>query len=586
MRKLDLLMIKSFIGPFILTTAVSNFILLIQYLLKYFDDFVGKNLGATVFAELLFYFSLNMLQVALPLGVLVASLMTFGNLGEHFELTAIKGSGISLLRTLRPIFLFVVVLSVGAFYFNNYAIPAANLKAYSLLYDIKHTKPALDIKEGAFYNGIPDFSIKAKEKLPDGKTMLDVIIYDHSAGRGNKTIILADSALMYTILDDKYLKLELYSGNYYREQPKSRSDIDQFYKTKYHKMDMVFSLSSFDLKRRKEELFQNNRQMKNIGELTHDIDSFGVVINKTKLNFINSSNRSFKYHLKNKKKILEQLDSKSDSVGESYVRSINASIFPMNLLSQQLQKKPLRKNTKLDSTELYLELDTTKLDTSKRIQKPILNPKIMPLVQSENDSSTQVVPKLRRQDITKNVRTKRDIFEIGDINIDTLSSAFLDSLIIRKSSKVVFTNALNKARNVKVSLGSAKTRIYQLQKDQNLYTIEKYKKYAQSLACILMFMIGAPLGAIIKKGGLGMPTIIAIIFFIIYYVFTSIGEKSAKEGAMNPYFAVWLSDLVLLPFGLFFLRQARIDARLFEVDFYNIWIEKLRLRFARKSKEA
>ena len=265
-------MLKSFIGPFVLTTTVSNFILLIQYLLKYFDDFVGKNLGATVFAELLFYFSMNMLQIALPLGVLVASLMTFGNLGENFELTAIKGSGISLLRVLRPIFVFVIFLSIGAFYFNNYAIPAANLKAYSLLYDIKHTKPALDIKAGAFYNGIPDYSIKSKNKLPDGKTLLDVIIYDHSGGRGNKKVILADSSLMYTILDDRYLKLELYDGNYYWEKDKRETKVNQFYRTNFYKMDMVFSLASFDLKRRKEELFQNNRQMKNINELTVDIE--------------------------------------------------------------------------------------------------------------------------------------------------------------------------------------------------------------------------------------------------------------------------------------------------------------------------
>ena len=149
----------------------------------------------------------------------------------------------------------------------------------------------------------------------------------------------------------------------------------------------------------------------------------------------------------------------------------------------------------------------------------------------------------------------------------------------------MITAALNQARNIKVNVQSTETRIYRATRNKNLYTIEKYKKYAQALACILMFMIGAPLGAIIKKGGLGMPTIIAILFFIIYYVFTSIGEKSAKEGAMNPYVAVWMSDMVLLPFGLFFLRQARIDARLFDSDFYHIWIEKLRIRFAKNKKE-
>jgi lipopolysaccharide export system permease protein len=575
MRKLDLLMIKSFIGPFILTTAVSNFILLIQYLLKYFDDFVGKNLGATVFAELLFYFSLNMLQVALPLGVLVASLMTFGNLGENFELTAIKSSGISLLRTLRPIFLFVVVLSIGAFFFNNYAIPAANLKAYSLLYDIKHTKPALDIKEGAFYNGIPDFSIKAKEKLPDGKTLLDVIIYDHTSGRGNTTIILADSSLMYTILDDRYLKLELYNGNYYLEQPKSRSDIDQFYRTKYYKMDLVFSLASFDLKRRKEELFQNNRQMKNISELTHDIDSFKTVIVKTKSNFIHNSNRYFEFHLKSKTGILNRIEQNKDTIQDDVM--LKSSMLPIELFKKLFTQKKdsliLKKGTSILNDSIFESRVVTLIEKSDSAE----DEELTPVFTERNKLITQPKRPFRKLEYG---------MLMDSIQIDTMSFKFLENSMVKyKSQKAVLTNALNKARNVKVNIGSTKTRVYQLKKDQNLYTIEKYKKYAQALACILMFMIGAPLGAIIKKGGLGMPTIIAIIFFIVYYVFTSIGEKSAKEGAMNPYFAVWLSDLVLLPFGLFFLRQARIDARLFDPDFYNIWIEKLKLRFARKGKE-
>lgn len=555
MKKLDLLMIKSFVGPFILTTLVSDFILLVQYLLKYFDDFVGKNLGASVFAELLFYFSLNMLQIALPLGVLVSSLMTFGNLGEHFELTAIKGSGISLLRILRPIFLFVVVLSIGAFFFNNYAIPAANLKAYSLLYDIKHTKPALDIKEGAFYNGIPNYSIKAKEKLPDGKTLLDVIIYDHSEGRGNKTVILADSGLMYTIMDDRYLKLELFDGNFYSEKAKLKSEVDEFYKTKYHKMDMVFNLSSFDLKRRKEELFQNNRQMKNIKELTHDIDSFRVVEQTTKTNFVRNSSRYLNLHLKARLNLMKEKKNE-DTVA---VNMISASIFPSSFF-QSLQK-----------------------DKSLKVEKISDN-------QDEFDADAEAPTKKLKEDplYYSKEKTKEKIFlDMDSISKDTLSLAYLDGLLmsVKASPKTYIQEALNRARSLKVNLSTTKTRVYQLTKDQNLYTIEKYKKYSQALACILMFMVGAPLGAIIKKGGLGMPTIIAILFFIIYYVFTSIGEKSAKEGAMNPYFAVWLSDLVLLPFGLFFLRQARVDARLFDADFYNIWIEKLRLRFAKKAKE-
>lgn len=586
MKKLDILMLKSFIGPFLLTTAVSNFILLVQYLLKYFDDFVGKNLGFTVFAELLFYFSLNMLQIALPLGVLVASLMTFGNLGENFELTAIKSSGISLLRTLRPIFLFVFVLSIGAYFFNNFTIPAANLKAYSLLYDIKHTKPALDIKAGAFYNGIPNYSIKAKDKLPDGRTLLDVIIYDHSAGRGNKTVILADSSLMYTILDDRYLKLELYNGHYYTEESVSKSAIDRFYRTEYDKMDMVFSLASFDLKRRKEELFQNNRQMKNINELTHDIDSFKMMVMKQKSSFIETTRRYFDYHMLNKDQILEKSNFGKDSVEKAEIIELSASFFPSFLFHQHLPKKEEKKVPSVES--LWPKEDTTSLnfmefqlqEKEQGAETKISKKKAAPSLAEKE------LPDIKPQLSNKRIRQRSATFDIG--KIDTLSWSHLDSYLDDKlkNMKPVYSTALNKARNVKVNLNSAKARVYQYQKDANLYTIEKYKKYAQALACILMFLIGAPLGAIIKKGGLGVPTIIAIFFFIIYYVFTSIGEKQAKEGAMNPYVAVWMSDMILLPFGLFFLKQARVDARLFELDAYRIGIEKLKRRFARNKNKA
>ncbi len=557
-------MLKSFIGPFLLTTTVSNFILLIQYLLKYFDDFVGKNLGVTVFAELLFYFSMNMLQIALPLGILVASLMTFGNLGENFELTAIKGSGISLLRVLRPIFVFVLFLGVGAFFFNNYAIPAANLKAYSLLYDIKHTKPALDIKAGAFYNGIPDYSIKAKHKLPDGKTLLDVIIYDHTAGRGNKTVILADSSLMYTILDDRYLKLELYNGNYYSEKDKKESKINRFYRTNYQKMDMVFSLASFDLKRRKEELFQNNRQMKNIKELTVDIDSFANMILRSKSNLVLNADHAFEYHIKNKQKILEKNKFKGDTLTKESGGYLKSSFLPLDLFIKPPEVKRKRRS----------EQDSVKKQT---------NPTLYAEQERTLMKDTSVVRLLKEETLAVEAKKEETLL------LDTLGWDYLDAQLYKTKDKrkrtTITTSALNQARNIKVTVNATEQRTYRARRDKNLYTIEKYKKYSQAVACVLMFMIGAPLGAIIKKGGLGMPTIIAILFFIIYYVFTSIGEKSAKAGAMDPYLAVWLSDMVLLPFGLFFLRQARIDARLFDVDFYNIWLENLRTRFAKNTKE-
>src|SRR6478735_8337192 len=212
MKRLDKLILGAFFGPFFLTFTVTLFIFLTQYLLRYLDDFLGKDLGFAVFFELIFYFSMNMVPNSLPLAILISTLMTFGNLGQHHELTAIKASGISLVRALTPIFLVVVGISIGLFYFNNVIVPKANLRAYSLLYDIRQKKPALNIKEGSFYNGLPGFSVKVTKKFPDGRSLKGVMIYNHTEGRGNTDVIVADSGYMYTFFDDKYLALELFHG--------------------------------------------------------------------------------------------------------------------------------------------------------------------------------------------------------------------------------------------------------------------------------------------------------------------------------------------------------------------------------------
>ncbi|MFT6866084.1 MAG: lipopolysaccharide export system permease protein [Cyclobacteriaceae bacterium] len=560
MKKLDKFIINSFIGPFLLTTGLATFILLIQYMLKYFDDFVGKNLGFAVFSELLFYFSLNMLQVALPLGVLVSSLMTFGNLGEQFELSAIKSAGISLIRTLRPIFFFIILLAYGAFNFNNYVVPAANLKAYSLLYDIKHKKAALNITAGVFYDEIPDYSIYVKEKYSDNKTLKNILIYDHTEGDGNKRVIIADSSLMYTIYNDKYLKLELYNGNYYIEEEEKKKPIDQLFRSQFKRMDMVFSLSSFDLQRTKEELFENNRQMKNLAELTRDIDSLKRTMQETKNSLIVNVTPSFKYSFTDRsKKMIEEIEilkkpeqTDNDLLKPEAPDSLmqKASIFPAFLLAKFNLVAQHRPNLIKDS--ILKEFKIKGMQNSKSLS---LNDTII----VKKDSSEQ-----------KKI-----------VNMDTITWKHLyNSKKSREGDILLF--AKNNAQNVKVNLGSTYSRIYSLRRDVSKYVIEKQKKYSQAVACIIMFLIGAPLGAIIKKGGLGVPVIISIFFFLTYYVITIMCAKWANEGLMHPIVAAWLSIFILLPFGLFFLRQARIDARLFEIDFYNIWIDKMRTRIFKR----
>lgn len=563
-------MVRSFIGPFLLTTAVANFILLLVNLLKYFDDFIGKSLGADVFARLFFYFSLNTLQFSLPLGVLVASLMTFGNLGESFELTAIKSSGISLVRTLKPLFIAVIFITFGSYYFNDIIIPNANLKAYSLLYDIKHAKPALDIKEGMFYEGLPNFSIKVKKKFPDGKSLKNIMIYDHTEGIGNRSIILADSSRMYSFMDKKYLKLELYNGNYYSETPVNNSNVNQLARSKFDKMDMVFSLASFGLERRDEDLFKHNRQMMNIKELTQQIDTFQSNIIDTKEEFVRNSENYFNFHLKTKKNIKYKYIPKADtatnipSENEEDVQEASFLSPIFNLLGKIPQNDTIIE-PEMQQQEIYenQEMPPTPEELPNEIPDDLINEEI------ETENPVQVIP---------------DFLDVDSLDIDSLTWANIDSIIAKKKSlQNVYNNAASNAQNIQNYLSNTQSTIYQYTKHRNLFIIERDKKYSQAIACMIMFLIGAPLGSIIKKGGLGTPTIVAVFFFIIHYVFVIVGQQQAKEGAMSPYLAVWMADLILLPFALFFLRQAWVDARLFEVDFYSVLVSKIKKRFGKNN---
>ena len=560
MRRLDKLILKAFFGPFFLTTLVATFILLIQYMLKYFDDFIGKNLGLSVIAELMFYFALNMLQVALPLGVLVSSLMTFGNLGEHFELTAIKSAGISLVRTMRPIFIFVVFLSISAFYFNDYVVPAANLKAYSLLYDIKHKKPALDIKAGVFYDGIPNYSIKAGKKFPDNKTLKEVMIYDHTDRDGNMRVILADSSLMYTIYNEKYLKLELYNGVYYNEVQKGGRKISDMYRTHFDRLDIVFSLSSFDLKRTKEELFRNNRQMKNIAELSYDIDSLVKEKKKQVNNIAAGSSNYLDFHTKHF--VRQPEPDMIDSALFDTVRYVNKKIIQQAGLirlddwfwQDRNVSQPLKVTARSAS-------DTAKLQ----------------LPRSRTSSELDSIPQVMGQ---RKLSGEREV-EIDDDFVAPLAewtlSDFDDYFDKEYQKQMITQNALNKARNFKVNITGVRIKTISIESRIDTFSVEKYKKYSQAFACIVMFLIGAPLGAIIKKGGLGVPVIVSIFFFIIYYVLTISSEKWAKADVVDGELAVWTADIILLPVGLFFLKQARVDARLFDWDFYLVVIERAKM---------
>lgn len=565
MKKLDKLILSSFFGPFFLTFFITVFILLLQLMLKYFDDIIGKGLPVPVLAEFLFYFSVRITPDALPLAVLLSSLMTFGNLGEHFELSAIKSAGISLTRAIQPIFIFSVLLSIGAYFSNNYIVPAANLKALSLLYDIKQKKPSLDLKEGVFYDGIPNYSIKANKKL-DEITLKDVIIYDHTSGQGNNRVIYADSSRMYTYMNDKYLVFELFNGNLYEEYPNTgqksnaygSDQINQFTRNAYQEMKIVFSLASFDLKRTKEDLFAGDYRMKSIELLQGDIDSLSRGMDKVMFNIYKTAPAFYTNHLSDK------LD-----LPEKYLPFQEALDAERKLKADSMQK---------------IRVPVQSIDSIKMRQRPQIQPVKRTIEKAgmfsfwQDEGSPKDSIKVKNLAILAADTTWQGV-------IAATQKAFNRVTTNERKKSIILDNALRSARNVRSTVSSNTARLVTMERESDKNAIEMYRKYAQAAACFTMFLIGAPLGAIIKKGGLGVPVIISIFFYILYYVLNILSIKWAREDLVPPLTAAWISNMVLFPVGLFFLRQARKDARLFDSDFYLVVIDKIKNRFKKPVSE-
>ena len=371
MKKIDKLILKAFIGPFILTFAVIVFILLTVQMMNYVDQIFCKDLSYVDLGKLVMHFAIFQTPIAFPLSVMLASLMTFGNLGEHFELTAIKSAGISLTRAIMPIFITVIFITIIAFFSNNYLVPHSALKAYSLLYDIRQKKPALDIEPGLFYGGIDRYKIKVDEKLSDGKTLLGIIIYNHTDRNGNREITIADSGKMYTIMNDQYLKFELFNGSHYKEGKAKLSrgrirdyqQISPFTRTYFEKSEIIFDLSSFAMSRTPEGLFASNRLMRNFNELNHDLDSLSEDIYLTKGQVYEIPKRFFTY----------------SSLKEHI--NIPEEIIEIQIREDSIKKARLIKQNKdrqaLIDDDIKKEKNTEKIQKKQGMKEPAEKPKSM-----------------------------------------------------------------------------------------------------------------------------------------------------------------------------------------------------------------
>lgn len=598
MKKLDKLILGSFIGPFLLTFIVVDFILLTVNMLKYFDEIFGKGLDFIVYLELISYFLISISPMALPLAVLLSSLMTFGNLGEHFELTAIKSSGISLLRALRPIGIFVVLLSFLAFLSNNYLVPKVNLKTFSLLYDIRMKSPALDIKEGVFYSGIPKYSIKVNKKL-DEVRLVDLIIYDHSEGQGNVNIILADSGRMEPFFNESYMNMTLYNGISYKESRDKRAAYNKpqdFTRTKFSENQIIFNLESFQMNRTSEDQWSNNRSIKNIGQLKVGLDSMSSEINRMIFTNFASSESSYTFYTRNRNfKIPEDIVKKhtyDDSLRIEKSKNLNKQDSLKNIEVQLITslddgRELSYDSINLDSSRAFSSMDIAQENRNFQAeQSENINENKRKLAPRDLSSFQQDAPS--RLDNALSVSPDTTFEERAEVSTKVIAKSkpteFTEAQKTRIDSIIEINNyksrsatvALNNARTLKNAFNRKVFEINEVEREYRRYQIAWYQKYTTAFACIVMFMIGAPLGAIIKKGGLGMPVLVSIIFFIVYYMLTITGEKWGKEGMANTLFGTWFSILVLIPVGLFFLKQARKDARLFEPEVYTEAFKKMK----------
>lgn len=470
------MLIRSFIGPFIVTFFVSLFVLMMQFFWLYMDEMIGKGLNIWIIVQLLVYMSTTLVPLALPLSVLLSSIMTFGNMGENFELVAIKSSGISLLRFMRPLLLFILFISGLAFLFSNDVIPVANLKALSLLYDVRNSKPALNIRPDQFNSDIQGYSIRVGSKDKEGNIIHDVIIYDHTDMLGNDKVVLAKEGQMIPSPDKQSLIFRLRDGWQYQEGYDRGAH--NFTQTRAHfaKYDKVFDLSGFKFTRANEDLFKNAYQMMNVAQLKESIDSLG----KDKRRSYNNMGGYMAPYVTLNNKAKE---------GDSLVKKINRNSYAA---------------LKYDSSFLQLVPDS-------------LRPTVM-------------------QTVVNNLRSFKSLAD---------------------------ANSLDK----------------KLQNENYLkLATELHRKFTLPFACILLFLIGAPLGAIIRKGGLGMPLVIAVVFFITFHILNITGEKLVKAGSAVPWLGMWMSTMILLPVAFWLIKAARNDSQIFTKEWYvRLWraIKKL-----------
>ncbi len=469
-KKLDTLILKTFLGPFAVTFFISLFVLMLQILWKYVDDLVGKGLDFITIMKFVALASAELLTLAMPIAILISSIMTFGNLGERFELVAIKSSGISLLRFMRPLIWVSILLCGVTFLFANYVIPYSNFKFKTLYYDIVYKKPALDLKEGTFFTHINGFAIKVGKKDPDGKTIHNVIIYEQNNPLQDNTI-LAEKGVMTTSDDKQFLEFTLQNGVRYQETGNVYDTATEFTQMNFKEYKKLIDLSSLSMMNTSDSAFKKDQKSFSVHELNYTRDS---------------------------------LVKENDSLKK---RTFNQSLVQLHFsnIPDSIWKK------------------------------------------------VAVIPTTKKR-------------KFSDLLPDSAKTG-------------IYSAAYSITENIKNTYQFTADNIKDRKEQIRNVDIEWHRRFSLSAACLVLFFIGAPLGSIIRKGGLGMPLLVAIIFFLLFYLLNVFGEKFVKEDVWPAYFGMWFSVIILSPVGAFLTYKAMHDSQLFNKEFYTRMFRKVQLAY-------
>ena len=478
-KRLYTFMLSRFLPRFLMTFCICLFIVIMQFLWRYIDDLVGKGLSLDLIAELFFHAALSLLPLALPLSILLAALMTFGDLGEHIELTALKSSGISLTTIMKPLTILMVFVAIGAFFFMNNALPKSQVKMWTLLFSMRQTSPTLDIPEGTVYSQIPGYNIFVKHKDKERDMLYNMLIYDVSQGSMYPRIVAADSGRLSMTEDKQHLVLTLYKGSWYEEMSGSGGvngmSNELYRRESFHDKELLIPYDA-NFTRMDDETMRSQYVGKNITELQQTIDSMRLRVDSA------------------------------------------ATIVVAKLRTQPVCGVPLQRTVINDGKQSLEPVKEVPLD------KPV---DINQLIKELPNADQQM---LINQAMMRTTSTMQDLqFQGYSINDD--------NFIIRR------------------------------------HQIELLKKFTLSLACLIFFFIGAPLGAIIRKGGLGMPIVVSVLLFIVYYIIDNSGYKLARDGRWQVWQGIWLSSAVLLPLGIFLTHKAVNDSAVFNPD---AWLNFLR----------